>query len=310
MYYEEVALINNATKGMKSLLCLCMFQSAEKTKSECNERTLHYGIVHCRLILLVILIGQGTFFIKRLSFLKLLILLNFILCFTNYTIHLYRYSQKCYFQNFVAYINEAYKFIIYLVQKIIQLPCCYHTSAKCTTGVFECCLHRSANIFLINLFLSVHMVLRFHILLHTPTSPYSSLLLVVFTISRQDVELFHELALCTKSPFLWKMGAVTSSIAAKFAFFPPTPPSYQVVKDEQTGKLKLSDVPERENVDVMWLNTRRGHTIVALYVCNPSARLTLLYSHGNAADLGQMYELFVELSRHLQVNLMGYVPMN
>ena len=73
--------------------------------------------------------------------------------------------------------------------------------------------------------------------------------------------------------------------------------------------MKLSDVPERENVDVIWLNTRRGHTIVALYVCNPSARLTLLYSHGNAADLGQMYELFVELSRHLQVNLMGYVPM-
>lgn len=39
---------------------------------------------------------------------------------------------------------------------------------------------------------------------------------------------------------------------------------------------------------------------------NPSARLTLLYSHGNAADLGQMYELFVELSVHLRVNLMGY----
>jgi hypothetical protein len=101
------------------------------------------------------------------------------------------------------------------------------------------------------------------------------------------------------------MGAVTSSVAAKFAFFPPTPPSYQVVKDEQTGKLKLSDMPERANVDVRWLNTRRGHNIVALYVSNPSARFTLLYSHGNAADLGQMYELFVELSRHLRVNLMG-----
>ncbi|KAF8658484.1 hypothetical protein HU200_058938 [Digitaria exilis] len=43
-----------------------------------------------------------------------------------------------------------------------------------------------------------------------------------------------------------------------------------------------------------------------MYVRQPGARLTLLYSHGNAADLGQMYELFVELSAHLNVNLMGY----
>ena len=100
---------------------------------------------------------------------------------------------------------------------------------------------------------------------------------------------------------------MTSSVAARFAFFPPNPPSYSVVKDERTGKSKLSDAPDRENVDVMLLNTKRGHSIVALYVHNPSARLTLLYSHGNAADLGQMYELFVELSLHLRVNLMGYV---
>ncbi|XXG88858.1 hypothetical protein AAC387_Pa12g1010 [Persea americana] len=36
------------------------------------------------------------------------------------------------------------------------------------------------------------------------------------------------------------------------------------------------------------------------------ASSTLLYSHGNAADLGQMYELFIQLSIHLKVNLMGY----
>lgn len=46
---------------------------------------------------------------------------------------------------------------------------------------------------------------------------------------------------------------------------------------------------------------------MALYVKNLSATLTLLYSHGNAADLGQMYDLFVELSVHLRVNLMGFV---
>nr|DAD35138.1 TPA_asm: hypothetical protein HUJ06_005778 [Nelumbo nucifera] len=102
------------------------------------------------------------------------------------------------------------------------------------------------------------------------------------------------------------MGAITSSMAAKFAFFPPNPPSYKLVVDEHAGKLMISDVPQRENVDVLKLCTKRGNEIIAMYVKNPSASLTLLYSHGNAADLGQMYELFTELSLHLRVNLMGY----
>ena len=104
------------------------------------------------------------------------------------------------------------------------------------------------------------------------------------------------------------MGAVTSSVAARFAFFPPTPPSYQVVTDEVTGKLKMTDVAQRENVDVLKLPTRRGNEIVAVFVKHPSATLTLLYSHGNAADLGQMHELFVELSVHLRINILGCVP--
>lgn len=101
------------------------------------------------------------------------------------------------------------------------------------------------------------------------------------------------------------MGAVTSSVAARFAFFPPNPPSYRVLTDELTGKLRFADVVMRDNVDVLKLRTKRGQDIIALYVRNPSATLTLLYSHGNAADLGQMYELFVELSVHLHVNVLG-----
>ncbi|PON76756.1 Alpha/beta hydrolase fold [Trema orientale] len=102
------------------------------------------------------------------------------------------------------------------------------------------------------------------------------------------------------------MGSATSSMAAKFAFFPPDPPSYSIHLDESTGKMKISDVHQRDDVDVMKLNTKKGNEIVAMYVKNPSASLTLLYSHGNAADLGQMYHIFTELSLHLGVNLMGY----
>ncbi|KAG8366913.1 hypothetical protein BUALT_Bualt16G0017400 [Buddleja alternifolia] len=61
------------------------------------------------------------------------------------------------------------------------------------------------------------------------------------------------------------MGGMTSSMAAKFAFFPPNPPSYKLVKDELTGLLLLSPFPHRENVEIMRLPTRRGTEVVALY---------------------------------------------
>ncbi|KAF8407907.1 hypothetical protein HHK36_007045 [Tetracentron sinense] len=102
------------------------------------------------------------------------------------------------------------------------------------------------------------------------------------------------------------MGGVTSSVAAKLAFFPPNPPSYKLVVDELTGKLMMTGVPVRENVELLKLGTKRGNEIVSMYVKNPLASLTVLYSHGNAADLGQMNELFTRLSVHLRVNLMGY----
>lgn len=105
-----------------------------------------------------------------------------------------------------------------------------------------------------------------------------------------------------------KMGTATSSMAAKLAFFPPDPPSYNIIVDEASGKMRISSdvVDQRDNVDVLKLSTKRGNEIVAMYVKNPSASLTVLYSHGNAADLGQMYRIFTELSVHLNVNLMGY----
>ncbi|XP_057949787.1 uncharacterized protein LOC131144876 [Malania oleifera] len=103
------------------------------------------------------------------------------------------------------------------------------------------------------------------------------------------------------------MGGVTSSIAAKFAFFPPSPPSYTVVADESCGgRLFIPEVPRREDVDVLKLRTRRGNEIAALHFRHPKANATLLYSHGNAADLGQMFELFLELTLRLRINLIGY----
>ena len=103
------------------------------------------------------------------------------------------------------------------------------------------------------------------------------------------------------------MGSATSSMAAKFAFFPPDPPSYNIFVDEPTGKMRIADVHPREDVDVVKINTKKGNEIVGLFIKNPSASLTMLYSYGNAADIGQMYHVFSELSVYLGVNLMGSV---
>ncbi|XP_059440788.1 uncharacterized protein LOC132173332 isoform X1 [Corylus avellana] len=110
------------------------------------------------------------------------------------------------------------------------------------------------------------------------------------------------------------MGCMVSQLAAKFAFFPPSPPTYQIKKRDD-GKLTVvsSSSPsmpiplaDDNSLDVLLIDTKRGNKIVAFYLRNPCARLTLLYSHGNAADLGQLYDLFVQLKVNLRVNLMGY----
>ncbi|KAJ0450499.1 hypothetical protein HanRHA438_Chr15g0695721 [Helianthus annuus] len=102
------------------------------------------------------------------------------------------------------------------------------------------------------------------------------------------------------------MGGATSSMAAKFAFFPPNPPSYTVVEGGGS-RLRMTGVVERDNVEVLKVKTKRGTEIVTVFVKNQTALMTVLYSHGNAADLGQLYELFCELSVHLRVNLLGLV---
>ncbi|XP_057853654.2 uncharacterized protein LOC131063761 isoform X2 [Cryptomeria japonica] len=100
------------------------------------------------------------------------------------------------------------------------------------------------------------------------------------------------------------MGNVTSNVAARFAFFPPKPPTYQVYEDG--NRFYITGSPPVNNMDVTVLDTKVGNKIVATYWRHPYAHFTLLYSHGNAADLGQMYDLFMELRAHLRVNVMSY----
>ncbi|KAE8690240.1 Cellulose synthase-like D3 [Hibiscus syriacus] len=113
------------------------------------------------------------------------------------------------------------------------------------------------------------------------------------------------------------MGCMCSQLAAKFAFFPPSPPTYQI-KKRDNGKVTvvsssssssssaLAGASDDPSLDVLLIDTKLGNKIVGFYLRNPYARLTVLYSHGNGADLGHLHDLFVQLKANLRVNLMGY----
>mmetsp|Transcript_27654 Transcript_27654/g.36285 ORF Transcript_27654/g.36285 Transcript_27654/m.36285 type:complete len:264 (+) Transcript_27654:105-896(+) len=54
-----------------------------------------------------------------------------------------------------------------------------------------------------------------------------------------------------------------------------------------------------------WLQTRTKNRIPAFYI-DRNAHLTILFSHGNAEDLGMIYDWFYDFSRQLNVNILAY----
>ena len=55
-----------------------------------------------------------------------------------------------------------------------------------------------------------------------------------------------------------------------------------------------------------WLDTSYGTRIPAFFIERPNAQVTILFSHGNAEDLGMIYDWFNDLARVLRVNIMAY----
>lgn len=55
-----------------------------------------------------------------------------------------------------------------------------------------------------------------------------------------------------------------------------------------------------------WLNTDSGGRIPAFFIERPGASVTILFSHGNAEDLGMIYDWFSDLARVLRCNIMAY----
>lgn len=56
---------------------------------------------------------------------------------------------------------------------------------------------------------------------------------------------------------------------------------------------------------IIWLTTASHCNIPAFYIDRRST-VTILFSHGNAEDIGMIYEWFCEFTRELNVNLFAY----
>ncbi|XP_023039379.1 alpha/beta hydrolase domain-containing protein 17A isoform X1 [Piliocolobus tephrosceles] len=124
-------------------------------------------------------------------------------------------------------------------------------------------------------------------------------------------------------------------IAAKLAFLPPEA-TYSLVPEPESGpggagaaplgtlrassgapgrwKLHLTERAdfqysqrELDTIEVFPTKSARGNRVSCMYVrCVPGARYTVLFSHGNAVDLGQMSSFYIGLGSRLHCNIFSY----
>ncbi|KAG1675417.1 hypothetical protein FOA52_012336 [Chlamydomonas sp. UWO 241] len=121
-------------------------------------------------------------------------------------------------------------------------------------------------------------------------------------------------------------GRLVDSISQKLAFFPPRPATYTVEEHKDgSGQLFVApvdsdNIPRVLQCTVLKLPTKAtkkgNHGDVSEVVCafvpykssktSLNANVTILYSHGNAVDIGPMMPVYMGLSKLLKVNVMGY----
>uniref|UniRef100_A0AAV2KRC5 Serine aminopeptidase S33 domain-containing protein n=1 Tax=Knipowitschia caucasica TaxID=637954 RepID=A0AAV2KRC5_KNICA len=119
-----------------------------------------------------------------------------------------------------------------------------------------------------------------------------------------------------------------SQIASKLAFLPPEP-TYRFLPDvdsssptpgttglraDERWKLHLTDRAEfqysqgeLDMTEVFLTRSSRGNNVACMYIrCAPNARFTVLFSHGNAVDLGQMSTFYIGLGTRINCNIFSY----
>ena len=107
-------------------------------------------------------------------------------------------------------------------------------------------------------------------------------------------------------------------LTSSMSFHPPSPPSYSFESTED-GSLKLifanHDMAaallhmgrqRKVRCELKLLRTSRRQSIPLFHFICEGARMTVLWSHANAMDCGEMYFFFIELAARLNVNVAAY----
>ena len=77
--------------------------------------------------------------------------------------------------------------------------------------------------------------------------------------------------------------------------------------ERQYRKKRKKMKGEKDNLKVFYTRTARGNRIACMYVkCAPNARFTILHSHNNAVDLGQMSSFYLGLGTRINCNIFSY----
>eukprot|EP00730_Choanoeca_flexa_P014307 TRINITY_DN6211_c0_g1_i1.p1 TRINITY_DN6211_c0_g1~~TRINITY_DN6211_c0_g1_i1.p1 ORF type:complete len:365 (+),score=63.73 TRINITY_DN6211_c0_g1_i1:82-1176(+) len=109
-----------------------------------------------------------------------------------------------------------------------------------------------------------------------------------------------------------------AAVTAKMAFAPPAPPTYEFKEENHRISMFISnpfepDDPERRRFEppanvhiVRDIRTRRGSTICAFYLEVADSPLTLLFSHGNAVDIGVMAIFLASLASQINCSIFAY----
>ncbi|GIY99498.1 hypothetical protein CEXT_698031 [Caerostris extrusa] len=105
-------------------------------------------------------------------------------------------------------------------------------------------------------------------------------------------------------------------IAAKLAFVPPERTYALMETDDSKSNYSLflnrnseSQITSEELklIEVFYTRTSKGNQIACMFVkCSPLAKHTILFSHGNAVDLGHMSSFYVGLGSRINCNIFSY----
>lgn len=100
-------------------------------------------------------------------------------------------------------------------------------------------------------------------------------------------------------------------VCQRLVFFPPVP-FYSIEQRGQHQTLWLVEEGQKiepyssSNMKMAFIETRKDSTVCTMWLRYPGSTTTILFSHGNATDIGCMRDHIIDFARQLKVNVLIY----